>query len=221
MKLYKFRPLGDELSLCRAKQILETGEFWCSRFWELNDPMEGVFSVDKRDQDVIREVFSGKKKFVICSFSGKKAFANPIIWGYYANGFKGLAIEIEVENNKVKKIHYGNDVTDLSAIGGSPPSDEHIEKILTTKLCSWIHEDEYRFLDGSEIPGRRRQIGRITGVYFGNPYGTIDNRHDISNESEDLRKFSAFRTELEELAKLKNISYFRVNVVDGEVVQQS
>jgi|GEM_PF-5983772 hypothetical protein len=43
MKLYKFRPLGSCLDLERAQEILAQGKFWCSPFWELNDPMEGVY----------------------------------------------------------------------------------------------------------------------------------------------------------------------------------
>ena len=219
MKLYKFRPLGDELSLCRAKQILETGEFWCSRFWELNDPMEGVFSVNKRDQDVIGGVFSGKKKFVICSFSGQEAFSNPVMWGYYANGFKGIAIEIEVsadEVQKIKKMTYADDVAEWSKTDGS----DRVTKILTTKLSRWKHEHEYRFFCDSVEPVAK-PIGKITTVHFGDPYGTIANREDIINESEELRKFDSFRSKLESLTKSKKIPYHRVNVVDGKVVQQS
>ena len=44
MKVYKFRKLTNESDLDRLKGILETGNFWCSNFWDLNDPMEGVFS---------------------------------------------------------------------------------------------------------------------------------------------------------------------------------
>ncbi len=40
MKLYKFRPLANQNEFSRAKQILETGCFWCSQFSELNDPIE-------------------------------------------------------------------------------------------------------------------------------------------------------------------------------------
>ena len=224
IKLYKFRPLGDELSLCRAKRILETGEFWCSRFWELNDPMEGVFSVNIGNQEVIRQILLRKKKFVICSFSGQEAFSNPVMWGYYANGFKGIAIEIEVsadEVQKIKNMTYADYVAEWSKTDGS----DRVTEILTTKLCSWKHEHEYRFLDDSETPGQRRQIGKITGVYFGDPYGTIANRGDIIKESKELRDFDSFRSELESLLgslpESKKITYHRVNVVDGKVVQQS
>lgn len=45
MKIYKFRPLTEELDYWRLKNILETKKFWCSNFWELNDPMEEIFSI--------------------------------------------------------------------------------------------------------------------------------------------------------------------------------
>lgn len=55
------------------RKILETGEFWCSRFWELNDPMEGVYLFD--DGMLTSEsIFSEKSSHALCSFSGKRAF---------------------------------------------------------------------------------------------------------------------------------------------------
>ena len=42
MKLYKFRPLGSCLDLERAGDSCP-GQILCSPFWELNDPMEGVY----------------------------------------------------------------------------------------------------------------------------------------------------------------------------------
>ena len=40
MKLYKFRPLADDEDCRWLKTILETGEFHCARFSELNDPID-------------------------------------------------------------------------------------------------------------------------------------------------------------------------------------
>ena len=43
LALYKFRTLGSNDDLKRIKDIIENGEFWCSKFYEMNDPMEGVY----------------------------------------------------------------------------------------------------------------------------------------------------------------------------------
>ena len=54
MKLYKFRPLANCDDLKRIKQIVEEKKFWCSRLWDLNDPMEGVYHNSARDINYIR-----------------------------------------------------------------------------------------------------------------------------------------------------------------------
>ncbi|TWT41013.1 hypothetical protein RAS1_37040 [Phycisphaerae bacterium RAS1] len=215
MKLYKFRPLGDDLSFCRAKEILRTGQFWCSRFWELNDPMEGVYSFPAADKVRIEDLFSNKARRVICSFSGPEAFSNPVIWGYYANGFKGMAIEIEMsadEVQKIKKMTYAKDVAEWSKTDGA----NRVTKILTTKLSRWKHEDEYRYLCNSVEPVEKR-IGRITTVHFGDPYGMTVNRCQIIEKSTELRAFLAYRSELQSLAKSKDIACSFVTVSVGKV----
>lgn len=216
MKLYKFRSLGDGLSLCRASKILETGQFWCSRFWELNDPMEGVYSFKADDGVPIGEVFSGKARYVICSFSGPDALKNPVMWGYYANGFKGMAIEIEVSAEKIEVVEYLKDVHQWSTKDGPATNvSDRVMKILTTKLSRWKHEQEFRFIDEGD-PGAKR-IGRITKVYFGNPYGNTVNQNDVSAKSKELCAFCAYRSDLQELAKKNGIGCNFVTVADGKV----
>lgn len=214
MKLYKFRPLGDCRSLCHAKKMLRTGEFWCSRFWELNDPMEGVYSFTRDDRDLVDQVFSDKAKHVVCSFSGNNALSNPLMWGHYANGFKGMAIEIEVSPDSVENIEqmdYVEGVADWSSMGQSLAIEERVKKILTTKLDRWKHEDEFRFLNVPEKPARdgngkltgnyEKGIGEISGIYFGDPYGNVVNRNVIIEQSQALQIFKSHRCELVALAK--------------------
>jgi len=214
MKLYKFRPLGDELSFCRAKEILRTGHFWCSRFWELNDPMEGVYSFTNADGVPIEDFFSDKARHVICSFSGPEAFSNPVMWGYYANGFKGLVIEIQVSADKVEKMNYVKDVPDWPQNGESA----RVTEILTTKLSRWKHEDEYRFLCHSDEPAAKR-IGQITRIHFGDPHGKTVNRGQIIEKSRELCAFLAYRSELQSLAVSKDIACSFVTVSGGKVTQ--
>lgn len=61
----------------------------------MNDPMEGVY-LAPLDESKISKMFEEKDGFVICSFSSEEALDNPLSWGHYANGFKGIAIGIEV-----------------------------------------------------------------------------------------------------------------------------
>ena len=83
--IYKFRKLTSEIDYCRLRGILETGYFWCSNFWELNDPMEGVFSTD--DVDIIDKIFKAKEQYKICSFSGEEGYNVPIYWTTVLGGY--------------------------------------------------------------------------------------------------------------------------------------
>jgi hypothetical protein len=197
VKLYKFRPLANDTDFDRAKAILETKHFWCSQFTELNDPMEGVFYIRKENDHI---TYIRKNEYRLCSFSGSEAFKNPAMWGYYANGFKGVAIEIEVDKSNVKKIGYVKNST----------NDNEIENILTSKLTPWEHEAEYRFLKESE--NNFHKIGEITGVYFGNPYGNVVNRGEIETKSKSLSKYKELKEELIKVAEGNGIKVCHVKI---------
>ncbi|NQT32037.1 MAG: hypothetical protein HQ594_00005 [Candidatus Omnitrophica bacterium] len=222
MKLYKFRSLrgcesdmDDENSdFSRSKKILETGKFWCSKFSELNDPMEGVFYAQR---DSIPGVYNEKNKYKICSFSArvenKRGFENPCMWGYYANGFKGIAIEVEVCEDKVEKMKYGEKVP---GINDSKPIIEEIKKILKFKTRPWRHEAEFRFLsyEGKE----EEEIGEITKVHFGNPYGNISNKAGIYKDNRWLKDYDVIKEHLIKVAKEKRIDCYAVNVEGSKVL---
>ena len=191
MKLYKFRSLGNQTDFDRAKQILETGHFWCSKFSELNDPMEGVFFIAASHDSKIADIFSEKNKFMTCSFSAKSAFKNPVMWGYYANGFKGIAIEIEVDEDDVDEINY---VTCLPDFDEESDFVHGVKKILTTKLACWKHEHEYRLLKQSD--SHSQVIGRVTAVYFGTPYKNTDNYRMVYETSRCLREYAELQDNL-------------------------
>jgi hypothetical protein len=215
MKLYKFRSLGSCQDLERAQEILETGKFWCSRFWELNDPMEGVylFTVGTLAEQLMDKLYSEKSKRAICSFSGEKAFDNPIMWGYYANGFKGIAIEVEVDGDgsKITKVNYANELAKIT--DGNQPA-EKVNSILTTKLCCWSHEHEYRYL--AECSTGPWKIGRITAVYYGDTDSALDNAKEIQSLP-GVRKYLCRVKSVKEIALRKDIKCHPVDVVDGVV----
>src|SRR3989344_8601879 len=165
--IYKFRPLATQDDFDRAKNILETGHFWCSKFSELNDPMEGAFHASTIKK--IDEALEQKMHYKICSFSGEKAFEEPTLWGYYANGFRGIAIEVECEDTKVRKINYKENIKSIN--------NTSIDEILTTKLDPWKKEEEYRFLVESD--NNFHKIGKIKAVYFGDPYNRATNKSNI------------------------------------------
>ena len=225
-KVYKFRPLAnrleenepfaDEEDFKRAKCILETGEFWCSQFWKLNDPMEGIF---RANEDIISKIYEEKKQCRICSFSDIWGFKKPIMWGYYANGFKGMAIEIEVEVDKeclegkkcFRPMSYNDEIPEIEDKDDSWAS---VIEILTHKSTRWKHEREYRFL--KKTNKNFCKIGQITAIYFGNPYGNASNRSDILKDDNNLVEYDKWKNKLIKIAD-KNFNYHDVSV-NGEGV---
>jgi len=218
VKLYKFRPLASDTDFNRLKEILETRKFHCSKFSELNDPMEGVylFSNDTEDRaHLIDLIFKAKESYKICSFSNEEAFSNPIMWGYYANGFRGVAVEIEVSEEKVKKINY---VDKIPKFAGANP-DENAVEILTTKLSLWTHEGEYRFL--KNIPEDKFEIGNITALYFGDPYENVINKPDITESSNAIRTYSELKKEISSIADRKKTKVHRVKLDVHSVTKEN
>ncbi len=213
LKLYKFRPLANDKDLDRLKGILETGEFWCSKFSELNDPMEGSFTVPNscNVSEIIDSIYSQKESYKICSFSDVKALSNPIMWGYYSNGFRGVAIEIEVSSSKVRQIEYVDEVSNLKSLN----FDMKAKKILTTKLMPWKHECEYRFL--IKTNDNLIKIGQITALYFGDPYWRARNKNNIFAKSPALNKYKELKKKT--LESISNLELFSARIENCNVIK--
>ena len=191
MKLYKFRQLTSYKDLERIIEILETKKFHCAKFSEMNDPMEGVYIATVPSK--IDEILNEKSKKRICSFSSKEGFKNFAMWGYYANGFKGIAIEIEVDESIVKKVKYEDEV----------PETRDVEEILTTKLKYWKHEAEYRFI--TEDNEDKCEIGKITKIYFASPYENLTNSSEIISKSKQILEYKKYK---EKLLKITFLFFF-------------
>lgn len=208
MKIYKFRPLANYSDLERAEEILNSGQFWCSKFFDLNDPMEWVFTVV--DPGTVRRILEAKTQYTICSFSDAVGVENPLMWGHYANGFRGIAIEVEVD--RAEKVSY---VSDTLPFEGEP-SEEPLKRLLTTKLKPWEYESEYRILEQPE-PGLRT-IGTIIAVYFGQPYGNTTNVEAIVSKSATIARYRRILKLLTDVAKEKGYECRSAVMSDGKVV---
>lgn len=223
IRLIKFRSLVEDKDE-RAIKIIKNGEFHCSKLWNLNDPMEGVYKTSKKS--IVGKNFDEKNNYVICSFSSKEALNNPLLWGYYTDGYKGIAIEIEynekiindIDNEEIGdycivKVNYVDNILEIN-------DDSSVPKIISSKLKYWKHEDEYRYLSKSDS-GKLCKIGEIKKVYFGNPYGNTSNERQIKNASEKLKDYNTNKIKLEEVCKKKGIEYELYNVEPSEELNLS
>lgn len=213
LKLYKFRPLLCLDDFCRVKEILETGSFYCSLFSELNDPMEGAFMITKNanTEEIIRRIYAEKQGRRICSFSGENGFKELVMWGYYAGGFKGVAVEVEVDVQAqgLKPVTYKQKMCEIE-------KDFDVEKILTTKLRKWKHENEYRFLTDSEK--KKVKIGKVKTIYFGEPFKYAQNADDIYQKNNSLLQYEDFKEHLNKSAQSEDVDVRFVGLNDSGVV---
>jgi hypothetical protein len=201
IRLIKFRSLKSCTDLARAKYIIETGEFHCSKLWNLNDPMEGIYETSNKS--IIDKIFNEKNNYVICSFSNLDALKCPILWGYYANGYKGIAIEIDYnDNNIIYDINNNDEINDrivkvnyVKETKKINIPDDSVPKIISKKLECWAHEEEYRYLRRSSLD-RSFKIGTIKTVYFGNPHGDIINNKKIMAESPTMKCYYEYVKDL-------------------------
>jgi hypothetical protein len=179
--------------------------------------MEGIFA-DERDEVTghkLDAVFTDKNNKRICSLSGQKAYHRPTMWGYYANGFKGVAIEVEVEPEKVHKVTYKKNIAQWVA---GQPQGLSVRQILTTKLCRWWQEDEYRYIcrEGDHLSS---DSAKIKAVHFGWPYRNIENAMSIKKHSPSLQAYTKAVTDLLDVTDEKGIPVFSAQIEGSKVVR--
>jgi len=162
MKLYKFRSFGD---LDRLLDILVMRRLYCAQPFELNDPFEGVYvsafyppsntrytsmqGIDAQDHSVTRreravwEPGLPGEKLRVCSLSA--SLKDIRLWSHYADGFRGVAIEVEIPAEApLHLVTYDTRLHEHPVIVLDP--HPKAEKVFTMKTYQWKHEEEYRLL---------------------------------------------------------------------------
>ena len=209
--LLKFMSLNKD-NIGRIKEMILNKEIRCSQLWRLNDAMEGVFKisvdelnkVDENGKTKVDKIYGEKDKYFTCSFAHPKLLESPLLWGYYANGFKGIAIEIELNNNDKESFHKVNYCDDFKLFDddlplNKKPKHEKIIEIITTKLECWGHEKEYRYIKklDSQTTEKVYCDVKIKKIYIGYPYRNTANCDQITGNSDDLKEYHKCRKELE------------------------
>ena len=195
MKLYKFRSLGqNDTDYKRIIGIIENG-FYCNTFLDFNDMNEGLYQHLGRKTPI---TVSEKNEYKICSFSGASALDCELMWGHYANAGKGVVIEVELNEDNIRKIVPVNYTDNL-------PDDTKLKDILSNKSTVWDYEDEYRFLSNDVLENNKVKIGKITKIYFGTPYKHLNNYKDIKANSKSLQQYLELKEKLKIYCKLKDV----------------
>lgn len=110
----------------------------------------------------------------------------------------------------VREINYVDEIPFLEN-----PSRCDVKKVLTTKLMSWKHEAEFRFLKRCSDP--KQLIGEITAVYFGDPYAFTDNRERICDCSNSMVIFKKSCEQLKKSTK-RDVAWRLVALEGNRVV---
>lgn len=175
MILYKYRSLAN---LEYVLDIILNQRLYCSTYPELNDPFEGIFETTLHQQHTYNKVedfFDGKiDQIKICSLSSD---LNDVrLWSYYADGHKGVVIEIDLSG--IEKILYEVYYSEKLPRGVSPQEPCILVQgwtkphdVLSQKTNHWKFESEYRIIDESKclLEGKYFDIkGRIKAIYLGN-----------------------------------------------------
>jgi len=144
VKLYKYKSLKN---LWHVLDVVINNRLYCAHWSELNDPLEGRYEVylgakgARIEELMVGRIERARNKYRIASLSADPA--NFLLWSHYADGHKGVAIEIDIPDTH----------PDLLPVTYSPFSSVFTEKVQTQedmrhlfngKGEEWSYEREYR-----------------------------------------------------------------------------
>ena len=174
MKLFKYRSLQNfEFVL----DIILNGRLHCTEYQNLNDPFEGLFfstfyprrvkgmipiSIGKmKTLKSVNNLNSFLSRTKICSLSS--TLKEVRLWSHYADGHKGIAIEIDFPN-ELPSVHEVTYIDELREYGRTFLTEPTSEEILSFKTRHWKFEKEYRIIQEEEFFSI---AGRISAIYAG------------------------------------------------------
>jgi hypothetical protein len=146
VKLYKYKSLTN---LWHVLDLVLNRRLFCADWRTLNDPLEGRYELFLGVKDAEHQVYmlEGIKKtrdeYKIASLSATAT--NFLLWSHYADGHKGVAIEVDVPENH----------PDLTQVIYSPFSsvftrlaelEEDMRHLFNGKTPEWEYEKEYRII---------------------------------------------------------------------------
>lgn len=146
MKLYKYRSLAN---LWHVLDVIVNQRLYCAHWSELNDPLEGRYEIylgersDRLESIMASRIDKAKDTYRVASLSADPT--NFLMWSHYADGHKGIVIEVEVPD----------DHEDLMQVIYTPFSSVFTDKLQTKedmrhlfngKGEEWGYEQEYRIV---------------------------------------------------------------------------
>jgi hypothetical protein len=146
MKLYKYRSLTN---LWHVLDPVLNQRLYCAHWSTLNDPLEGRYEIylggksRSLESSMVSCIEHARDGFRIASLSATAT--NFLLWSHYADGHKGVAIEVDIPHGH----------PDLTEVVYSPFSSVFSEKeqtledmrhLFNGKGEEWAYEEEYRII---------------------------------------------------------------------------
>jgi hypothetical protein len=139
MSFYKYRSLQNWQFLL---DILLNSRLYAAKFEDLNDPMEGLFKYEQHsiDERLLSSITEQKKQYKICSFS--RTGINDLMWSYYADGHKGICIEMQPKSQRIFEVNYDG----IATLKRPSDQNDFVHEVLSRKEQFWRHEEESRVI---------------------------------------------------------------------------
>ncbi len=152
MELYKYKSLDN---LWHVLDIIINKRIYCAEWKNLNDPMEGLYDPRLINLYDNGDAWSELDKLKVASLSS--CFDNHLMWSHYADGHKGIAIEVEIDENDdhLYDIKYDYGVGCNSFFDGNP------QEVLRHKIKEFIYEEEYRVIQSYNYFSLKKPIMKI------------------------------------------------------------
>ncbi len=137
--LYKYRSLENFKNFV---DIILKNRLYASVYKDLNDPMEGQYYYQdgQLNSDIRNRLLEEKGALRLCSLS--KVKDNQLMWSHYANGQRGVAIGLRIDQNlyDVRPIQYDG----IISVRNQDFNNRTASEILSHKLEVWNYEEEVR-----------------------------------------------------------------------------
>lgn len=140
MILYKYRSTEKWEYIL---DIINKKRLFCSKWDKLNDPLEGYFTHNQQDDQILQMLTCTKNELRVCSLSSDPE--NHLMWSHYASGFQGLVFELNISDNDIYHMNYTWDYFHID-LAKCNDSEEKARAVLHTKYAPWSYEKEVRII---------------------------------------------------------------------------
>lgn len=151
----------------RIPCVTEFNDPFDSAMYILNDDIQNISNFEETEKALLKD---RGDYFAACFFAddeNNEAIKNLYMWGHYADGHRGIAVEYDIEylRKSVQKQYTNQELNlikmdyecknqpklteiDLISMGHGivEPIEEYFLKLLRYKTPNWQHENEYRFV---------------------------------------------------------------------------